>query len=224
MHLSKEHVAAGPCFSSPAKARTPPRTSVKRDDDEDAAEALAALAGISLNDAFSQAKEECLWGEPAPSQPSRKRAKDKEGYVVFYGRKTGVFQTWAAADAQVSGFNGARFQGYWQLEDAIQAWNHACANDLVGPLSLLQTPPASPSPAHRGSSLASLSAKKRMSNEECFWLVVRGDHPGVYDGETAARAAVGAHTRPAVYKSTEGQAAVAILFTRKYMGSEVRCH
>ncbi|RDB14997.1 hypothetical protein Hypma_016136 [Hypsizygus marmoreus] len=79
-------------------------------------------------------------------------------------------------------------------------------------------------PGHRGPSLTELSAKKSMSSEECFWSVVRRDHPGVYKGETAARAAIGSHPCPAVYKNTAGQASASILFTCKYMEGEVDRH
>ncbi|RDB15029.1 hypothetical protein Hypma_005476 [Hypsizygus marmoreus] len=244
MHLTADHLVTGPSFTSPAKpspAKPSPARSlgkaqctqgpsppVKNETDDEEDDVLPDLGHLSINDAFAHANEESLRGEPDPSQPTQKRAREKEGYIVLYGRRTGVFRSWPAASAQISGFSGARFKGYYVLEDAVKAWHHACANNLIGPpASAPLTPPPSPSPSrtqHRGPSLTELSAKKSMSSEECFWSVVRGDHPGVYKGETAARAAIGSHPRPAVYKNTAGQASASILFTRKYMEGEVDHH
>jgi viroplasmin and RNaseH domain-containing protein len=53
-------------------------------------------------------------------------AKSKNvAYVVFAGRKTGVFKTWAECEAQVKGFSGSQFKGfvdYRQAEDAWEEW------------------------------------------------------------------------------------------------------
>lgn len=43
-------------------------------------------------------------------------------YVVFRGRKTGVFQTWPQCNAQVSGFSHCSFQSYGTKEQAEQAF------------------------------------------------------------------------------------------------------
>lgn len=43
-------------------------------------------------------------------------------YVVFRGRKTGVFQTWPQCNAQVSGFSHCSFQSYGTKEQAEEAF------------------------------------------------------------------------------------------------------
>ncbi|KAF5383296.1 hypothetical protein D9615_004774 [Tricholomella constricta] len=262
MYIASENLR-GPCVSAPAKSAFKPlRLPATKTEEEDAT-FLSALNHLAIDDAVAKAEDECLRGEPDASQLSPTRRKEKkQGYVVLHGRRTGVFRTWLAASAQVSKFEGARFKGFSTLEDAIQAWDHACANDLVGPLKPTppRTAPASPrnppapphavpaspratsasphaapasparlsacsgssssSPAHSLSSLAEASAR-RISNEECYWLVTSGDRPGVYRGLTAARAAAGTHRAPALLKNTLGEGPAAILFVEKYMAGEV---
>ena len=36
----------------------------------------------------------------------------KKFYVVWKGRKTGIFTTWSECEAQVKGFTGARFKSF----------------------------------------------------------------------------------------------------------------
>lgn len=49
-------------------------------------------------------------------------AKKTKYYVVWKGRKTGVFSSWSEAEAQVKGFNGAEFKSFEGLEEAKQAF------------------------------------------------------------------------------------------------------
>jgi ribonuclease HI len=51
-------------------------------------------------------------------------AKKQKFYVVWSGRKAGVYKTWAECDAQVKGFTGAQFKAFDTLvlaESAFQA-------------------------------------------------------------------------------------------------------
>ncbi|MDY0344462.1 MAG: ribonuclease H family protein [Lentimicrobium sp.] len=50
-------------------------------------------------------------------------AKGKKFYVVWNGRKPGVFDTWAECEVQVKGFEAARFKGYESEKEAIEAYN-----------------------------------------------------------------------------------------------------
>ena len=43
-------------------------------------------------------------------------------YVVFVGRKTGIFTSWDEVKAQVNGFPGQKQQGYTSMADAEAAW------------------------------------------------------------------------------------------------------
>jgi ribonuclease HI len=45
----------------------------------------------------------------------------KKYYVVWSGRKTGIFETWAECEQQTKGYQGARFKSFSTLEEATQA-------------------------------------------------------------------------------------------------------
>src|SRR5277367_4069340 len=47
----------------------------------------------------------------------------KEAYVVFQGRKPGLYYTWDECQKQVNEFSGAKFQGYTNRQNAERAWN-----------------------------------------------------------------------------------------------------
>ena len=46
----------------------------------------------------------------------------KVAYVVFVGRKTGIFTSWDEVKAQVNGFPGQKQQGYTSMADAEATW------------------------------------------------------------------------------------------------------
>ncbi len=46
----------------------------------------------------------------------------KKAYVVFKGRKPGIYKTWAECKAQVDGFSGPVFRGYETMEEAEKAY------------------------------------------------------------------------------------------------------
>lgn len=45
----------------------------------------------------------------------------KNYYCVWVGRTPGVYSTWEGAEAQVKGFSGAKFKGFYYKEDAETA-------------------------------------------------------------------------------------------------------
>jgi ribonuclease HI len=45
----------------------------------------------------------------------------KKFYVVWNGRKTGIYESWAECEAQTKGFQGARFKSFPTLEEASKA-------------------------------------------------------------------------------------------------------
>ncbi len=49
-------------------------------------------------------------------------ANKKKHYVVWAGRKTGVFDSWAECEKQTKGFQGASFKSFPSLEEAQQAF------------------------------------------------------------------------------------------------------
>lgn len=48
-------------------------------------------------------------------------AKGKRYYVVWKGRKTGIFDSWDACSAQVTGFVGAEYKSFDRLDEAQRA-------------------------------------------------------------------------------------------------------
>jgi len=54
---------------------------------------------------------------PYTSRPPRKKY-----YVVWKGRKTGIFNTWDEASAQVNGFNGAEYRAFESRAEADKAF------------------------------------------------------------------------------------------------------
>lgn len=50
-------------------------------------------------------------------------AKGKKFYVVWNGRNTGIFDTWAECEKQVKGFEAARFKGFESEKEAIEAFS-----------------------------------------------------------------------------------------------------
>jgi len=47
----------------------------------------------------------------------------KKYYVVWNGRKPGIYRTWAECEKQTKGFKGAAFKSYQSLEEAEKAFN-----------------------------------------------------------------------------------------------------
>jgi ribonuclease HI len=58
-------------------------------------------------------------------------------YVVWAGRKPGIFTTWAEAEAQVKGFSKARFQAFKTLAEAEQAFGYGGVQVMERPQPLL---------------------------------------------------------------------------------------
>jgi ribonuclease HI len=53
-----------------------------------------------------------------------KNMANKKYYVVWAGRKTGVFHTWAECERQTKGFQGASFKSFPSMEEAQQAFTN----------------------------------------------------------------------------------------------------
>ncbi|MFD2445563.1 viroplasmin family protein [Bacillus sp. CGMCC 1.16607] len=48
----------------------------------------------------------------------------KKFYVVWSGRKTGIYNNWADCEKQTKGYQGARFKSFSSLEEATEAFNN----------------------------------------------------------------------------------------------------
>lgn len=46
----------------------------------------------------------------------------KVAYVIWKGRQTGLVETWAECDALVHGYPGARYVGFTDWDEAVDAW------------------------------------------------------------------------------------------------------
>jgi len=57
--------------------------------------------------------------------------KKQKYYVVWQGRKQGVFTTWADCEAQIKGFNGAKYKSFLTLNEAENAFKGK-SNDYIG--------------------------------------------------------------------------------------------
>lgn len=68
------------------------------------------------------------------------RKPKKKAYVVFIGRKPGIYRTWEECKPQVDGFSGQKqrgFEKYQQAEEAWEAWE-------MRPQEVLTLPSAKP--------------------------------------------------------------------------------
>ncbi len=59
-------------------------------------------------------------------QGERQMAK-KKWYVVWKGKKPGIYSTWAECEKQVKGFKGAKFKSFPSYEEAEAAFNNFAA-------------------------------------------------------------------------------------------------
>ena len=50
-------------------------------------------------------------------------AKKNKYYVVWIGKKTGVFDSWKDCEESVKGFEGAKYKSFETLEQAQKAFN-----------------------------------------------------------------------------------------------------
>lgn len=69
---------------------------------------------------------------PASYLPGVSKSKSKF-YVVWAGRRTGVFRTWTECQAQVNGYEGARYKSFKTQSDAVKAFKD-------GPAASVSTP------------------------------------------------------------------------------------
>ncbi|XP_062112958.1 uncharacterized protein LOC133824108 [Humulus lupulus] len=57
----------------------------------------------------------------------------KKIYVVFVGRSTGIFESWADCSKEVLGFSGSCFRGYNTIEEAIEEYESYFGRITVTP-------------------------------------------------------------------------------------------
>ncbi|XP_073024711.1 uncharacterized protein [Primulina eburnea] len=103
-------------------------------------------------------------------------------YVVFNGRKLGVYERWEEAQGQVNGFRGVCYKGYSNKEKALRAFDEYMKKPFVAtgssstsaPISSATFAPTSSStsaPSSSSTSAPSSSLKKKKQNEKIAQLV-----------------------------------------------------
>ncbi|KAJ7088019.1 hypothetical protein B0H15DRAFT_949833 [Mycena belliarum] len=61
-----------------------------------------------------------------PAHPAKRPRKGAAFHLVSQGRIVGLFDSWLAAQASVSGFEGSAHQGFDSIEEATEAWQDLC--------------------------------------------------------------------------------------------------
>ncbi|KAJ6544604.1 hypothetical protein DFH09DRAFT_1321807 [Mycena vulgaris] len=111
--------------------------------------------------------------------PSKTKPAKKAAYVVFCGRRCGVFLTWRETKSLVSGVSNCIFRGYASIDEAHAAFAYTQARAWTR-MSGVAAPaiPVLPQPHH------AFEARNPLNGAEQFdgrWYVVyRGIRPGVY--------------------------------------------
>ncbi|PBL04116.1 hypothetical protein ARMGADRAFT_1070586 [Armillaria gallica] len=93
-------------------------------------------------------------------------------YAVMNGRIMGVFDSWNLTEGSFSGFTHQSYRKFPSLTDAITTWEDSWKNEEIG------------YPADRQSNQRRLGAEwvrtQRHLTPQFYWVVVKGDFPGVY--------------------------------------------
>ena len=75
----------------------------------------------------------------------------------------------AACHGSVDGFSGNRYEGFYSVAAAEEAWLHARAAGNTGSIpEPVVSPPSPPEP---------------LDDEQVYWVIVKGASPGVYHGK-----------------------------------------
>lgn len=82
------------------------------------------------------------------------------------------FTNRAACERSVIRFSGQRYKGYYSVQEAKDAWDHANAVGNVGPITAATV--AGPSTDTKFNHV--------LSDEEAYWALLQGQYPGVYHG------------------------------------------
>ena len=97
--------------------------------------------------------------------------KKPKFYVVWKGKKPGVYRTWADCQQQVSGVEGAKFKSFTSYAEAMSAYEHP---ELMKP-----------------------SEKKKKT---MYYVIWRGVEPGIYTDWNEAKKQIEGAAKP-IYKS-----------------------
>ncbi|KAF9030502.1 hypothetical protein BJ165DRAFT_1411380 [Panaeolus papilionaceus] len=134
-------------------------------------------------------------------------------YIVFRGRRLGIFTSWTSAAESIRGVCNARYAGY-TLQEAILQWNTQLREDhtLLDAArrqleqdrldSFLSSCPQPSTPVRKSksqttlpntpsSSRATPSSSRAGHGDNCYYVVQAGIRPGVYKGSFESWEAAG---------------------------------
>ncbi|KAJ7441679.1 hypothetical protein B0H11DRAFT_2252003 [Mycena galericulata] len=138
----------------------------------------------------------------------KKKKSKKAAYVVFCGRRFGVFRTWREVKALVNGVSNCIFRGYKTVRDAEAAFQYALSHGWVRTCSSPVTAaiPSLPTPASTFDIDNPLSGTEPHDQKQVWYVVYRGITPGVYRSHLESQLNT-LGVRGALYESIEGKAA-----------------
>ncbi|KAJ6475024.1 hypothetical protein C8R47DRAFT_1220849 [Mycena vitilis] len=178
-----------PSTSTAVPPRAPPKPAPASDDD-DRLYYVSSPTHSGYTDSWDEAAaltQGIPGASPRKLSPKKKKRTRKGGYVVFFGKKPGVYRDWSEVAPLVLGVSGSIYQGYPTIEQADAAYEYACARSwtrvcptsmalALSPIGTLPTPAGSDdelNPLHvQGDSVA--------SHQGMWYVVYVGITPGVY--------------------------------------------
>ncbi|KAJ7468413.1 hypothetical protein B0H11DRAFT_2238879 [Mycena galericulata] len=136
----------------------------------------------------------------------KKKATKKAAYVVFCGRRFGVFRTWTEAQSLVDGVSNSICRGYKTVGEAEAAFQYALRRGWVrncfAPLTAAM--PSIPTPNPGFDTDNPLSGKEPCAQKQTWYIVYRGITPGVYRSHLESQLNT-LGVRGALYESIEGR-------------------
>ncbi|KAJ7462421.1 hypothetical protein FB451DRAFT_1180710 [Mycena latifolia] len=147
-------------------------------------------------------------GSPSPS----KRRGKKVAYVVFCGKRCGVFHTWAETEPLVSGV-ASIFRGYASVADAQAAFAYAQARSWIrsSEATVSVAIPALPRPHSPHDTQNPLNGSEQLDDR--WYIVYQGICPGIYRSHLESQLNTLA-IRGAVHESVTGESAARSKYAR----------
>ncbi|KAJ7487166.1 hypothetical protein FB451DRAFT_1168548 [Mycena latifolia] len=147
-------------------------------------------------------------GSPSPS----KRRGKKVAYVVFCGKRCGVFHTWAETEPLVSGV-ASIFRGYASVADAQAAFAYAQARSWIrsSEATVSVAIPALPRPHGPHDTQNPLNGSEQLDDR--WYIVYQGICPGIYRSHLESQLNTLA-IRGAVHESVTGESAARSKYAR----------
>ncbi|KAJ7926728.1 hypothetical protein B0H13DRAFT_2313225 [Mycena leptocephala] len=155
------------------------------------------------------------------ASPRQKQRTKKAAYVVFCGRRPGVYRLWSETESCVSGVSCCIFRGYATVEAAEAAFAYALARSWtrVSDSSIVTAIPALPQPLPENSGANPLHGTEALDNR--WYNVYRGICPGVYRSHLECQLnTVG--VRGALHESVVGRATAFAKYAKARDGGRIK--